>query len=192
MLALTRLPAALIVLAVLTACPTETPDESREPIQNAELGLLFTSLPSGFEVDVNEGSTLRLRGVGEQGRGTITVEVGPEQPHGINVVEIAQRRAEEYEAMEDGESHGSVRLSGPLGTVITARGRFTREGERLEESRLIAVHPLRNAALALSYVYPVGNDSRERMDQLISLLGRLEGYDPAAAPGPEPDSDPAL
>ena len=66
-------------------------------------------------------------------------------------------------------------LVSPLGTAFYSRGRFTLDGEAVEEAKIFSLHPDGDRILTLRYRYPAGVDSSVRVQQLFDVLGTIEG-----------------
>jgi hypothetical protein len=165
----------LILLAVaLTAltCSQSAPPED-PGVVNAELGIKLVSVPDSLTVVANEGRTLVLKPTAEGAEGSIVFAVGPEQSS-VNLVAAVQNHQARIEAMPDGAYKGGQELTGDFGTAFYSRGRFSENGETVEETVLFLIHPSASRLLEMRYLYPAGNDSAARVEQLISVLGQLE------------------
>lgn len=175
----TARPLAAFALAVLPllACGGEAPPPVPESVrvEHADLGLAIAALPEPFEAVETSGDALVLTAPGENGAGTVTITVGTPRRN-PNLVEAAKVGKEELEAAPDGEFFGHRSLGGSLGNIYTARGAYTRaDGTRVEEVLAYALHPLeQNRILKIRYTYPPG-ESQERVNQLLYLLGEIEG-----------------
>lgn len=190
---------ALIPCLVLLACGPGEEEPAREEaapgprVENPELGLALAQLPAGFEVEVNEGSTLVLARSAEDDPAQLTFELGPLQTAGVNLVDRVWEEKGRVEALPEGQYRGQNELGGvPIGTTFTSRGRFRNEaGERVEEYRALAIHPGQNRVLVLDYEYPVpepGEDSN-RLEELMLVLEQVEpagGGQDAEPPAEEP------
>jgi len=176
---LPRLLGDLIVpLALLgLACGGDEEEPANEPVVVEELGLRFASLPAGFSV-VENGSRLVL-----EGAGTMTVEAGQPSDFGLDPVADATAQQARFESLEGGEFRGAQRLVTPSGPGAYARGRFTRDGQRMEETVVFVVHPTANRMVSLSYVYPAGEDSSERVQSLLELVAEMESTDVGESTG---------
>lgn len=144
-------------------------------MENPALGLAIASLPRGFEVVRNEGEVLELVAHTEQGSGQLTFHVDTPVLGGVNLVEAVRNQQAAFEGQPDGEFLGRVELMSPLGSAFTARGRYTTDEGPVEETWVFAVHPQGDRLLSLRYRYPAGGDSKERIDQLLAVLGEVEG-----------------
>jgi hypothetical protein len=83
--------------------------------------------------------------------------------------------------MPGGSYLGNRELVTPIGAAFTARARYQADGREVEETKVFAVHPAGDRLLIVSYVYPAGGDSQERVQQLLLLLGEIEGLSLPAA-----------
>ncbi len=164
----------------LAACPASQPDEptqaqSGQRVENPALGIALTGLPEGFVLAVNQGERLELARADADDPGRVTLEVGPVESAGINLVAAIQAQKEAFLAQPEGEFFGQIELGTHFGPAFTTRGRYARGGERLEEFRVFAIHPLENRRLMVSYRYPAADDTAARRDQLLTLLAEIEG-----------------
>lgn len=169
---------------------------SRPRVENEELGIAVAHLPSGFEVVENRGETLVLGRTGDD-PARLTVELGPVQEAGVNLVDRVWEEKARIESLPDGVYRGQNELGGvPIGTTFTSRGRFVNEGgERVEEYRALSVHPTENRVLILDYEYPVPPPGEQedgpsgRLRELMLVLEQVEaagGGTAEAVAGPEP------
>ncbi|HVS64193.1 MAG TPA: hypothetical protein VMT85_11905 [Thermoanaerobaculia bacterium] len=184
---LPRILGGLIVpLALLgLACGGGDEEEpANEPVVVEELGLRFVRLPAGFSV-VENGSRLVL-----EGAGTMTVEAGEPSDFGLDPVADATAQQARFESLEGGEFRGAQRLVTPSGPGAYARGRFTRDGQPMEETAVFVVHPSANRMVSLSYVYPAGEDSSERVQSLLELVAEMESTDVGGSTGVGEPTDP--
>lgn len=153
----------------------------RPRVENRELGIAIARLPSGFEVVKNRGETLVLGRTGDD-PARLTVELGPVQEAGVNLVDRVWEEKARIESLPQGVYRGQNELGGvPIGTTFTSRGRFANEeGERMEEYRALAVHPTENRVLILDYEYPVPPPGEQedgpstRLQELMLVLEQVE------------------
>lgn len=191
------LPLLLGVLVAGGACAPGAEDAeggeaaSRPRVENRELGIALGRLPSGFEVVENRGETLVLGRTGDD-PARLTVEVGPVQEAGVNLVARVWEEKTRIESLPEGVYRGQNELGGvPIGTTFSSRGRFVNEeGNRVEEYRSLSVHPTENRVLILDYEYPVPPPSQEegpstRLQELMLVLEQVE----AAGQPEEPAED---
>ncbi len=159
---------------------TETPPPSRIAIP--ALGLELAGLPAGFEVDsvTDEGIVLGPSDADMEG----TLRIGPAPGEaGTNLHEAVTAHRKEIEDRPGGSYLGAQELVGPLGTAYWSRGRYTRDGRELEEAAAFTLDSTQTRIIRITYVYPAGDDSAERVQTLLGVLGQLE--QPATAPPPE-------
>ena len=149
----------------------------REPVrvENAELGVAIADLDSFFQVSSTDGATIVLRPADPTVAGELTISAEePKAAGGVNLVAaIEDHKASLGE--RGGEFKGQRELGGPLGTAFYSRGHYTAEdGTETEETMIHTIHPLGDRALHLTYVYPQGEDSAQRIqDQLFAVFGEL-------------------
>ncbi len=112
--------------------------------------------------------------------GRISLEVwSPDS--GVNLIEAIRRHQDEIESRTQGSYFGAQELVTPLGTAFWSRGRWrTSDQEELEETIALALHPDRARILSLRYRYPAGDDSSDRVTELLELLASVEGLEPPA------------
>jgi hypothetical protein len=155
-----------------------------ERIENPALRIAIAGLPGGFDVTTNSGETLRLTREPGLGPGEAWIEVSAPVEGGINLVEVIRGQREAFEALPGGSFSGNGELVLPDGRpAYYSRGRFDDAGTQVEEFRFWSVHPLDpNRQLQVFYRYPAAQDSKERLDDLLLLVGEIEGLGEAAAP----------
>jgi len=172
-------PALAASLLLALACQ---PDEPEAPVaqrvENPELGIALASLPAPFRVAVNQGDELSLEATGAEGTGALRFAVGPLETT-INLVDLVKERRTIFQELPEGFYFGNRELGTPIGTAYTARGTFRAEEGLVEETWIYAIHPVEYRLLTLTYRYPAGGDSQTRVQELLSVLGEVEG---AAAP----------
>jgi hypothetical protein len=183
-----RLAPALAALWVcLGACggdSAETPTAETAPparIENEALDLALGRVPPGLTLRSN-GADLRLAPASAESTavtGEIRIVADPPSDYGIDVVKIANDQQAAFLAEPRGEFFGAQKLVTPLGDATYARGRFdAQDGSRVEEARAFAVHPAANRLVTVTYQYPAGEDSRERVAALLEVLGEIEARTP--------------
>ncbi|MEM1202779.1 MAG: hypothetical protein AAGN66_06075 [Acidobacteriota bacterium] len=188
------LPLAVAVLLVgLAGCAEKAPPPSEpepEPVrvENAGVGVALASLPAFFRVDVNEGDRFVLVPADPQVAGELTIVAQDPQTAGINLLAAVEEHKAQLGEAADGEFKGQRELNGPLGTAFYSRGRYTAEdGTATEEIKVFLIHPWGDRRLDLSYVYPAGDDTAQRLqDQLFEVFGELE---PLEVPGEDAAAD---
>ncbi len=176
--------ACVVALLALLACRAAPPESSVvQRVENSQLGLALASLPEAFRVEANEAGTFRFHSA--DGHAVLSIEAGPEQVSGINLVdEIKKQRAWFLEAAE-GHYFGNRELATPNGPAFTARGAYTTAEGRVEETWAFALHPAANRLVTLTYRYPSGSDSEQRVFELLEILGEIEALDQEASSATE-------
>lgn len=176
---------AVLILPALGCRPAPPPAPESTAISNAALDLELEAPPSGFAVAKNEGAQLELAPIGEGATGRMWVAVGEPSDFGIALIDVVNGQKEVFEALPGGEFSGSRKLVSPLGDAYYSRGRYDLEGlGRVEEVRVLAIHPRANRLLTLFYRYPIGEDSALRVGQALELLGLIRLAGDAAVPTP--------
>lgn len=186
------LSAAVLVIFSIVGCAPPAEEAPPEPpkgerVENAELGIAIAELPAFFQVASNEGDLIELRPADAQIEGVLQVRQTEAQTAGVNLVAAIERHKADLQGRADGEYKGQRELGSQLGTAFYSRGLFSEGGRVMEETVVFLVHPKGDRELHLAYVYPAGEDSKERlMDQLFGILGELEVVEAAAeASAPE-------
>ena len=166
---------AIALLACLAAGCQPAPSEPEPPpavrLESPELGVAVAALPAAFQVVSNDAEGLVLEG---PGGARLRLTIGPEQRTGINLVEAVKTRRSEIEAAPGGSYLGNRELMTPIGSAFTARGSYERNGARIEETTVFALHPSANRRLTLTYLYPEG-EAETRVQELLGVLGEIEG-----------------
>jgi hypothetical protein len=171
----TLLAFSLSLLGAACQAPEQAPS-SPQRVENADLGIAIAALPEAFEVEINRGTNLRLTAPGPNGAGTVEIEVGPTGPAAINLPAEAKAMQPYFESLTNGQYFGNLELVAPMGSAFTARGAYDRDDGRVGEIRVFALHPIHSRLLTLAFVYPEG-ESKDRMQQLATLLGEIEGLE---------------
>lgn len=173
-----RVPSLALALAAavaLAACQNRQPPAPVDlSVTNEALGLRLTSLPSEFVVDVDQGADLELVPADDSVGGRVTFSVGEEET-GINLVAAVKRHQRMIEEQPESDYQGGQELVTPFGTAFYSRGRFLSGLDEIEETVLLLKHPTASRLLTISYRYPAGADSSVRVEQLLDILGVLEG-----------------
>ncbi len=172
--ALVLAPLALTLL-LLAACQ---PGDGREPaaeevLVNQALNLHLASVPETLRVETNQGSELVLAPADERS-GRLWFEVGEPSEFGIDVVALANAQKDLFLAEPGGSFSGANKLIAHLGEAAYGRGQYDLDGQRVEETRIFAIHPADNRQLVLSYRYPAGDDSSARVTELLDVMARIE------------------
>jgi len=149
-------------------------------VTNEQLGITLSHVPAGFRVVTNEGDQLVLERTDPTDSAKLTIEVGPLQTAGINLVERVWQEKARIEALPDGDYKGQNELGGAeIGTIYTSRGRYRgQDGKMIEEYRALAVHPSQNRLLILDYKYKPTERTGERLTQLMQVIEQIK---PAAS-----------
>jgi len=173
--------ALALFLLLLGACARGQggPAAGGERVENPALGVAIASLPPRFRVIRAGGDRIELEGTSGRGAGRVVIAAGPPETGGINLVEAVRTQKGAFEAMPGGSYLGNRELATPIGTAFTARARYQADGREVEETKVFAIHPQGDRLLTVSYVYPAGGDSQERVQQLLLLIGEIEGLAPS-------------
>jgi hypothetical protein len=187
------IPALLTTLATLACAPSETPPEPADSrVESRGPGIALASLPAPFRVAANEGDRLVLEAPGESGTATLVVSAGPVETGSINLVEEVKARRALFEQMPGGTYLGNRELRAPIGPAYSARGTFLDDsGALVEETWIYTIHPDEYRLLTLTYSYPAGGDSQTRVQELLTVLGEVEGLGAPAQAGSESPEPPA-
>lgn len=189
--ALAALAAALVVgtlAAGAAGCRKPAPPPPSEPaavrVEHAASGLAVAALPASLRLVSAEGPGLALAPVDPARSGRFTVEAGPPEPGGINLVEVTRAAGAELAARSEGSFLGQREMIAPWGPAYSARGTYLENGERREELRIFTLHPDRTVdrLVTLTYVYPAGDreESGARFNEGLLVLGELEPLPPPA------------
>lgn len=190
--------AVSLLLSTLVACRSapegggDAASAEAEPVrvENATLGVAIADLDPFFQVASNEGDTLVLAPADDAVAGTLTMSAGePITSGGVNLVKAIEDHKASIEE-RGGEFKGQRELGGPLGTAFYSRGHLPADdGTTTEETVIFTVHPAGDRVLRLTYVYPQGDDSAQRIqDQLFSVFGELTPAEASSA-APEAGED---
>jgi len=174
----TRLTLALGLCALVVACAQpEPPPAPAAPqrVENPEAGLALTDVPDGWRLVSNRDAEIVLERKPELPPGTATVTATEEQRAGVNLVDAVNQQKAEMEERTDGRFQGQTELRGPLGTAFLTRGRWSQDGTDWEELRIFSLHPGGNRMVVLTYDYPLTGDTKDRAEQVMELLGYVEG-----------------
>lgn len=173
---------ALALLTALTGCKprVEAPAAAPTRVVNADLGVAIAALPAEATVIANQGERLEIDLGPADSATRCQVEVGPQQ-RGVNLVEEVRGQKAIFEALQGGEYAGNTELMTPLGPAYAARGRFDGGEGRVEELRVLTLHPSGDRLLVLRCAYPRTDDegSKARFGPIIALLAEVEAADPA-------------
>ncbi len=163
-----------ITLFVLGACAGTAPeavDASAERVESAALGLAIEALPANFDLAEQTDEAIVLQPVGVPG--LLEVTVGP-VVGSVDLIDELNAHSESIRARDEGDYQGQNELVGPLGSMYLSRGRYTDDaGAKVEEYKVIALHPAGDRPFFLTYRYPVGEDTKARGEALIELAGEI-------------------
>ncbi len=179
-----RIVIPVLILSALLSC-AEPPGEveAAARVENPALGIAVAAVGDGFELESNQGETLRLVRSSGLPAGRAWFDVGPPSEAGVNLVDVVNAQRAQYEALPGGTFSGNRELMMADGrSAYYSRGQFDEDGQRVEELRISALHPSENRLLRVYYRYPAGDDSAERVNDLLLLIGEIE----ALEAGPEP------
>jgi len=176
-----NLPIILVAgfLIFATACgPGESPPAgAKKALPAPGLGIALGSVPVAFRVASTATDRLVLVPADPKLGGSLTIAA--EAPDtGLNLQEAVKRHRKEIEARPDGTYVGATELSGAMGTAYWSRGRYRSAVGKLEETRIVTLDPSQKRILDLTYVYPAGTDSRERVTALLDVVSEIEAYQP--------------
>lgn len=183
---------ATLLLASCQTGPTEDGAEAPERVENPALGLAIADLPRGWEVSVNRDDELELTRTEGLPPGRAWIELGPVEEVGINLIDVIGGQRALFESLPAGSFSGNGELVLPDGRpAYYSRGTYRHEEELVEEFRISLLHPTQNRLLQIFYRYPVGEDSRERLDDVLLLLEQIEAVGTGTDPGSVATSGPA-
>lgn len=185
---LTHLIANSTIVLALGACGSEpiappVPTDTSLVAPSALVRLATT--PEVFEVTANDAEQLEFSAPSLPGPSRVTISLGDTEATGINIFERVEQQLASFTELPSGSSFGQTQLVAPIGLIFMLRGRFEEDDREIEELRAILVHPVGNRLLTISYQYPAENDTAERGQQLMELLGEIEELKPQDVP---PDS----
>jgi len=181
-----RLLLVVLTSVLAAACgPAKEPPPPADPSVSSEvLAIRLASLPADFEVAVNDSRGLELVPAEAKVGGRIVFAVGDEEPE-VNLVAAVHRHQSQVEGMPGAEYKGGQELLTPHGKAFYSRGRFLAGTDLVEETVVVLQHPASSRLLTISYRYPAAGDSSVRVQQLLELLGELEGTAGTATAGSE-------
>jgi len=181
-----RLSLALLTIVLAAACvQREEPAQPVDPSVSSEvLAIRLASLPADFKVAVNDSRGLELVPAEAKVGGRLVFTVGDEEPE-VNLVAAVYRHQSQVEGMPGAEYKGGQELLTPHGKAFYSRGRFLAGTDLVEETVVVLKHPSFNRLLSITYRYPAAGDSSVRVQQLLEIVGELEGTAGAATAGSE-------
>lgn len=176
----------LALAATIVHCARAPKPGVAEPerVENVDLGIAIAALPEAFSVINASGPTIDLVAAHESGSGHAVILAGPDEAFGINLVDAVRERKALFEEAQGGRYFGNRELGTPNGTAFTARGAYEGESGPVEETWVYTIHPTANRLLTITYTYPTG-ESEERVNELLLLLGEIEGLAPDEPPQPQ-------
>jgi len=182
-----------LLLLATAGCQEPEPPPSPaapQPVKSPEAGLRLSDLPDGFRlVAVNAGEIL-LERKPELPPGTAVVTATSEQAAGVNLFAAVNEQKEEIESRPEGRFYGQTELGSHLGPAYLTRGRWTENGQEMEEMRLFSLHPQGNRMLVITYRYALSGDTKDRAEQAMEILGMVESLEAPATDGsPEEASE---
>jgi hypothetical protein len=167
----TSLPALIVCLVtILASCGGDAPQEPLGPVESAELGIKLARLPAGFQTASASGDEIQLR----RSDGTRLEVAERSVDQAFTLLDLAKEQEQIFLAAPEGEFLGARELVAPFGPAYTARGRFSEGDQRIEESYAFVLRPDGSGVITLFYRYPAGEDSKERVEELLLVLGELE------------------
>ncbi len=171
---------AITAWLLLGSCNRNPGPEVETPapmvVENTELRLRLAGVPAGFTTLTNDGDQLILRPADAASLGEISFANKPPEA-GQNLPAEVKAHQLFIEGREDGDSRGAQELISQLGTTYCSRGRYLLDGTEIEETTIFALHPYADRIMTITYRYPAGTDSNERVTQLIEVLATVEGLD---------------
>lgn len=171
----------IIVLSLVGAVSMGCGGSGREPeatrgVTNDVLEIRLVSIPSEFTVTANDGDRFELAPASQSVQGRVWFTLGHEE-QGINLVAAVRRHQRQIEELPRADYKGGQELATPLGTAFYSRGRFLAGTTETEETAVFIQHPTQSRLLTISYRYPADVDSSVRVQQLLDILGEVEGVD---------------
>ncbi|HHQ49078.1 MAG TPA: hypothetical protein ENK19_09400 [Acidobacteria bacterium] len=144
------------------------------------LGITLEHVPAAFRISSQAKDRLVLVPADPKLGGTLTIAAEPASS-GLNLQEAVKRHRKEIEGRPQGKYLGAQELSGPTGTAYWSRGRFQSSDREVEETQIVTLDPTQHRIIDLTYDYPAGNDSRQRVRALLDVVGEINAYVPPAA-----------
>jgi len=171
------IPILMAVAMIAAGCgERKTGKSTKLPSVSAPgLGITVASVPSGFKVQAAEADRILLVPADPGLGGSIEI-AGLTPEAGTNLQEAVTSHRKGIEERAGGRYLGAQELAGPLGTAYWSRGRYETGGLEMEETWILTLDPSQGRILRLSYVYPAGSDSKDRVSALLDLAAELEPY----------------
>jgi len=154
----------------------EVVDRPAMVVENTELRLRLAGVPGAFMVVMNDEDQLILEPSDSTTEGQILFANNPPEA-GQNIPAAVKAHQVFIENQDEADYLGGQELTSQLGTSFYSRGRYLHDGEEIEETVVFALHPYKDRIMTITYRYPVGDDSSERVQQLFGVLGVVEGLD---------------
>lgn len=174
--------ALLASTLALPACGAHSGTPEPPPATRVEapgIGIAIADLPKGLTVQKNDSEGLVLAPEGASG--SMVIRAGRRE-EGTNLVQAVKDHQASIEARPGAKYLGVRELVTPLGSAYWSRGRYDHDGGRVEETRIVTLHPSGDRLLTLTYVYPAGGDSSARIQQLLAVVAEIEGTTGGATP----------
>lgn len=178
-----RLLVALLAIALVAApaCKKKPAVPAGGPAAVLEgQGIQLSSVPAAFRVVSSSGGAVVLEPADAARAGRIRFTVLPEAA-GTNLVAAVTNHREEVSDREGAAYDGSQELVGPLGSAFWSRGGWEEDHKHIEQTKVFTLHPDHQRIIELDYVYPEGDDSPQRVQELLDILGTLAPADEAPA-----------
>lgn len=165
---------------LIGSCNQQPEPEVVEPtpmvVENTALRLRLAGVPGEFKTVTNDGDQLILSVADSAIEGEIHFANKPPEA-GQNLPAELKFHKEVIEEQEGGDYLGAQELTSQLGTTYYSRGRYQLDGALIEETTIFALHPYADRITTITYRYPAGDDSSERVQQLFEVLSVVEGLD---------------
>ncbi len=181
-------PARLVLLvlgvsaiAVLfgTCRQPASPEVAESPavvVENPELRLRLDGVPAEFAVAVNDGNQLVLVTADAARKGRVVFANRPPEA-GQNLPAEVKAHQIFIEDQEGSGYFGGQELVSPLGTTFYSRGRYLVDGAEIEETVVFGLHPDADRITTMTYRYPAGDDSSERLEGFFGVLAVVGATD---------------
>lgn len=183
----TRIARLVVVVFLMAAsslligsCNQQPEPDVVEPtpvvVENTTLRLRLAGVPGEFKTVTNDGDQLILSVAASAIEGEIQFANKPPEA-GQNLPAELKFHEKAIEEQEGGDYLGAQELTSQLGTTYYSRGRYQLNGALIEETTIFALHPYADRITTITYRYPAGDDSGERVQQLFEVLAVVEGLD---------------
>lgn len=145
-------------------------------VENLELRLRLDGVPVEFAVATNDGNQLVLETTDAAREGRIVFANRPPEA-GQNLPAEVKAHQSFIEDQEGSGYLGGQELVSPLGTTFYSRGRFLVDGAEIEETVVFGLHPDADRITTMTYRYPAGDDSSERLEEFFGVLAVVGATD---------------